>query len=65
MRIEANQLLNSAKARLPRLQKLLAEVSSHWGYEDPIYRFYHHSFKVYGVQKQTLHIGLGHCLIYL
>ncbi len=27
-----------------------------WGYEDPIYRFYHGSFKVYDLQKQTMEI---------
>jgi hypothetical protein len=27
-----------------------------WGYEDPIYRFYHHSFKVYALQEQTSRI---------
>jgi hypothetical protein len=32
---------------------LLEESSNHWGYEDPIYRFYHHSFKVFGLQSQT------------
>ena len=30
-----------AQVRLPQLKELLAAVSSHWGYEDPIYRFYH------------------------
>lgn len=35
------------------LEKLLEESSSHWGYEDPIYRFYHQSFKVYWLQQQT------------
>jgi hypothetical protein len=31
----------------------LEECSSHWGFEDPVYRFYHQSFKVYGLQEQT------------
>ena len=47
-------LLAEAKQRLPQLKALLAEVSSHWGYEDGIYRFYHQSFKVYDrLQPQT------------
>lgn len=50
---EITQLLRMAKTRLPLLKKLLADVSSHWGYEDLIYRFYHQSFKVYGIQSQT------------
>lgn len=30
--------------------------SNHWGFEDPIYRFYHQSFKVYWLQEQTREI---------
>lgn len=51
-----NQLLANIKAKLPELETLLEEVSSHWGYEDSIYRFYHHSFKVYGLQNKTRRI---------
>ncbi len=51
-----NQLLANIKANLPELENLLEEVSSHWGYEDPVYRFYHHSFKVYGLQNKTKRI---------
>jgi hypothetical protein len=47
------KLLVNLKAALPDLEKLLAEVSSHWGYEDPVYRFYHQSFKVYRLQDTT------------
>ena len=39
--------------RRAELISLLERSSSHWGYEDPIYRFYHQSFKVYGLQNQT------------
>ena len=39
---------------MPDLEKLLGECTSHWGYEDPIYRFYHQSFKVYQLQSSTL-----------
>ena len=37
----------------PELETLLAASSNHWGYEDPIYRFYHQSFKVFALQSQT------------
>ena len=47
------QLLANIKAKLPELETLLEEMTSHWGYEDPVYRFYHQSFKVYGLQSQT------------
>lgn len=40
-RPEVHALLVSLKASLPKLEKLLDECSDHWGYEDPIYRFYH------------------------
>jgi hypothetical protein len=53
---EAARLLKAMKARLPQLKTLLAEVSSMWGYEDPIYRLYHQSFKVYNVQPTTQRI---------
>jgi len=51
-----NQLLANIKAKLPELEELLQEMGSHWGYEDPIYRFYHHSFKVYLLQDNTRRI---------
>jgi hypothetical protein len=46
-------LLANIKARLPELELLLEEFSSHWGYEDPVYRFYNGSFKVYNLQDKT------------
>ena len=55
-REEARSLLASLKRDLPELEALLAESSSHWGYEDPIYRFYHQSWKVYGIQEATSRI---------
>ena len=48
-----NELLANIKEKLPELERLLQEMYSHWGYEDPIYRFYHHSFKVYMLQDKT------------
>ena len=46
-------LLGNLRARLPELRKLLESSSDHWGFEDPIYRFYHQSFKVFYLQHQT------------
>ena len=48
-----NQPLANIKARLPELERLLEEISFHWGYEDPIYRFYYQSFKVIQVRSVT------------
>jgi hypothetical protein len=53
---EAGKLLSAAKHKLPELKALLASCSDHWHYEDPIYRFYHQSFKVYSLQTTTLKI---------
>jgi hypothetical protein len=53
---EAGKLLSAAKRKLPELKALLASVSDHWHYEDPVYRFYHQSFKVYSLQTTTLKI---------
>jgi hypothetical protein len=49
-------LLKSIKERLPELKKLYEDISSHWGEEDCIYRFYHHSFKVYWIQNYTMRV---------
>lgn len=46
-------LLQSLRRDRSELEKLLEASSKHWGYEDPVYRFYHQSFKVYGLQHQT------------
>lgn len=47
------QLLANIKLRLPELENLLEEMNSHWCYEDLVYRFYYHSFKVYNLQNET------------
>jgi len=41
------ELLANIKAKMPELEKMLEKARSHRGYEDHIYRFYSHSFKVY------------------
>jgi hypothetical protein len=46
-------LLANLRGRRERLQDLLSLCSGHWTYEDPVYRFYHQSFKVYSLQQTT------------
>ena len=46
-------LLTNLRLQYETLTALLDESSGHWGFEDPVYRFYHQSFKVFGLQKQT------------
>jgi len=53
LRLAAARLLESIKERLTELETLLDKVQSHWGYEDPVYRFYHQSFKVFLLQERT------------
>lgn len=55
-REEVKRLLENIRAHRSSLEKLLEACSDHWGYEDPIYRFYHQSWKVYGLQEQTAKI---------
>jgi hypothetical protein len=60
--LEAEKMAKEAKllanivAHREELENLLAECSGKWGYEDPIYRFYHQSFKVYALQERTQQI---------
>ena len=49
-------LLERIQGKLAELEAVLTEASSHWGYEDPVYRFYHQSFKVYHLQSTTQRI---------
>jgi hypothetical protein len=49
-------LFSSLKSALPELEKLLDECSGEWAYEDPVYRFYHQSFKVYALGHATKRI---------
>ena len=55
-RKEVTALFTQLQKNLPALEELLRKCTDHWGYEDPIYRFYHQSFKVYYLQHQTLEI---------
>jgi hypothetical protein len=56
-RPEVKALLQNLKRSLPDLEELLASCGDHWGYEDPVYRFYHQSFKVYALQESTRRIA--------
>ncbi len=55
-REEVQILFANLGEALSELEELLEKCTSHWGYEDPIYRFYHHSFKVYRLQDMTSNI---------
>jgi hypothetical protein len=44
-------LLSAIKNRRDNLVQLFDKVSGHWSYEDPVYRFYHQSFKVFALQE--------------
>lgn len=46
-------LLTAIKQRLPQLEQLLKSMEA--DYEDRLYRYYHQSFKVYGLQEYTRH----------
>lgn len=47
-------LLYRIKARLPELEQVWEEhVADHWAEEDMVYRYYHQSYKVYGIQTDT------------
>jgi hypothetical protein len=50
---EEIELLRQIAANMTSLEELLESCNDHWGYEDPIYRFYHQSYKVYMLQSQT------------
>jgi hypothetical protein len=45
--------LSNVHARHESLKQLLAASSDHWGFEDPVYRFYHQSLKIFWLQQRT------------
>lgn len=51
--IDSQPLLLAIKSRDADLSALLERVSSHWHGEDGFYRFYHQSWKLYGLQRDT------------
>jgi hypothetical protein len=52
-RPQAQELLGNIKRDLAGLEVLLDDTSDRWTYEDPIYRFWHQSMKVYAIQDTT------------
>ena len=50
------ELLRAIRRKAARLRRLFARASDRMGFEDPVYRFYHHSFKVFGLQSLTQEI---------
>ena len=50
---KTDELLANIREHWSELAELLEEINSHWMYEDPIYRFYHQSWKVYDLQNET------------
>lgn len=49
-------LLHGIKRDLPALVRLHEHANTHWASEDFVYRYYHQSFKVFGIQTLTLQI---------
>lgn len=49
-------LLENLATRKEEISKMWDSVNSEWGYEDPVYRFYHQSFKVFRMQEDTVEI---------
>lgn len=47
------ELLANIKDHLPRLEETLRSCRSDWVGEDLVYRFWHQSLKVYGLQEHT------------
>lgn len=52
----ADELLATVRARIAELRELAERIDRGFGAEDLVYRFWHHSFKVYGLQEHTLAI---------
>lgn len=57
-RPEVSTLLANLKKEKARkaLNTLLQSCSGEWTYFDPVYRYYHQSFKVFGLQAKTLEL---------
>jgi hypothetical protein len=49
-------LIEAIRSRKDELTKTLEAHSGEWSYFDPIYRFYHQSFKIYQLQEATVAI---------
>lgn len=55
-RPEVAALFENLKISKKKLGSLLMKCSGEWTYFDPVYRFYHQSFKVFGLQSVTLEL---------
>lgn len=55
-RPEVTMLFANLLASKKKLRSLLLKYSGEWTYFDPVYRYYHHSFKVFGLQTATLEL---------
>ena len=55
-RPEVAALLASLKVARKKLGSLLSKYSGEAAYFDPVYRYYHQSFKVFGLQSATLEL---------
>ena len=55
-RLAELRLLANLKEQKQSLEDLLTSCDGHWGFEDPIYRFYHQSYKVFFLQESTKRI---------
>jgi predicted protein tyrosine phosphatase len=51
--VEEAKLFAAIIRKLPRLEEVLRTVNCQHAYEDAVYRFYHGSFKVFGIQAST------------
>lgn len=47
------RLRANLQSKSEELVELLKTRRGHWGYEDPVYRFYHQSWKVFYLQEET------------
>lgn len=56
VQVMESRVHNAMKAALPSLAELLARVDDHWGAEDGVYRYNHHSYKVFRLQDMTTEI---------
>jgi hypothetical protein len=53
-KMDCQTLLHRIKTGLPALEQVWEEhVADHWAEEDMVYRYYHQSYKVYGIQADT------------
>ncbi len=50
------ELLANIQRDLSDLDELLKESNGTWTYDEGVYRFYHQSFKVFGLQSSTLKV---------